>query len=94
MVDGTRLKILAHLSKFRDNYDHKWDVPREQSLPGIAEALGVVRSALHKPLTSLENKRLVTSRNAKVSDQGSRRRKVIHITELGLNIISDIGLGI
>ena len=92
MVDGTRLKILAHLSKFRDNYDHKWDVPREQSLPGIAEALGVVRSALHKPLTSLENKKLVTSRNAKVSDQGSRRRKVIHITELGLNIISDIGI--
>ena len=39
MVAGTRLRILAHLSKYYGNFDDKWNIPREQSLPGIAEAL-------------------------------------------------------
>ncbi len=92
MVSGTRLKILAHLSNFQGNFDDKWDIPREQSLPGIAEALGVVRSAVHKPLSSLEKDKLVISRNAQVSGKDSRRRKVIHITELGIDTIANINL--
>ena len=60
-----------------------WDVPRELSLPGLAESLGVVRSALHAPLTSMEEEGLVITRTAHVIGGGSRRRTVVHITDDG-----------
>ena len=69
MISGAELRILSHLSKFQGNEEDKWNIPREQSLPGIAESLGVVRSALHVPLNSLEKADLVISRNARVSEQ-------------------------
>lgn len=89
MLSGARLRILAHLANFQTNAEDKWNIPREQSLPGIAEALGVVRSALHTPLTSLEQDLFVLSRNAQVTGIGSRRRTVIHITEKGLLALSE-----
>ena len=85
MLSGAELRILAHLSKFQGNEDAKWDIPREQSLPGIAESLGVVRSALHTPLSSLEKYNFIFSRSARVSGIGSRKRIVIHITNKGIN---------
>ena len=89
MLSGAELRILSHLSKFQGNENAKWNIPREQSLPGIAESLGVVRSALHIPLNSLEKANLVISRNAKVSGIKSRKRTVIHITEEGLSALSN-----
>ena len=89
MLSGTRLRILAHLSKYDGNFDDKWNIPREQSLPGIAEALGVVRSAVHNPLATLEKDKLIISKNAQVIGKDSRRRKVIHITHLGLETLSE-----
>jgi len=64
-------------------------VPRALCLPGIAEAIGVVRSALHLPLKELENSRLVTIRTANVIGTGSRKRKVVHISEEGRRILAD-----
>ncbi len=87
MLSGAELRILAHLSKFQGNEDAKWDIPREQSLPGIAESLGVVRSALHTPLSSLEKYNFIFSRSARVSGIGSRKRIVIHITNKGLSAL-------
>ena len=87
MLTGAELRILAHLSKFQGNEDDKWDIPREQSLPGIAESLGVVRSALHTPLSSLEKYNFIISRSARVSGIGSRKRTVIHITNKGLSTL-------
>ena len=58
MLSGAELRILSHLSQFQGNEGAKWNIPREQSLPGIAESLGVVRSALHVPLNSLEKANL------------------------------------
>ena len=54
MVSKAQLRILTWLSKHPDNVKNSWDVSRELSLPGIAEGLGVVRSALNVPLTKLE----------------------------------------
>ena len=60
-----------------------WDVPRDICLPGLSEHLGVVRSALHAPLSELVKKGMVTERKAHVIGGGSRKRKVYHITDLG-----------
>ncbi len=76
-------RILARLSEFSESLETSWDVPRSLSLPGLAESLGVVRSALHSPLSMLEEEELVFSRNAHVIGGGSRRRTVIHITRKG-----------
>ena len=91
MLSGAELRILSHLSQFQGNEGAKWNIPREQSLPGIAESLGVVRSALHVPLNSLEKANFVISRNARVLGTKSRKRTVIHITEKGLSALSDSG---
>ena len=91
MLSGAELRILSHLSQFQGNEAAKWNIPREQSLPGIAESLGVVRSALHVPLNSLEKASFVISRNARVSGAKSRKRTVIHITEKGLSALSESG---
>ena len=91
MLSGAELRILSHLSHFQGNEGAKWNIPREQSLPGIAESLGVVRSALHVPLNSLEKANFIISRNARVSGTKSRKRTVIHITEKGISALSDSG---
>ena len=76
-------RILVRLSEFSESLETAWDVPRSISLPGLAESLGVVRSALHSPLSMLEEDGLVVTRNAHVIGGGSRRRTVVHITKKG-----------
>tara|TARA_B100000282_G_scaffold296813_1_gene280222 strand:- start:44 stop:2086 length:2043 start_codon:yes stop_codon:yes gene_type:complete len=83
MVTGPESRILARLHTFSSTLESAWDVPRDICLPGLSEYLGVVRSALHAPLTELVKKGMVTERKAHVIGGGSRKRKVYHITDLG-----------
>ncbi len=80
MVSKAQLRILDWLSNYPDTLRKSWDVTRDLSLPGIADALGVVRSALNQPLTRLEKNGFVIKRTAHVVGGGSRRRQVYHIT--------------
>ena len=82
MPNQRQLEILTYLSGFGRDLEESWDVPREISLAGLAEHLGVVRSALHPPLNSLEEQGLVISRTAHVIG-APRRRKVYHATDTG-----------
>ncbi|MCS5526594.1 MAG: AAA family ATPase [Candidatus Poseidoniales archaeon] len=66
-----------------------WDVPRELSLPGLAERLGVVRSALNPPIALLEKDGFVHTRKAHVIGGGHRKRTVIHITEKGRKVAAE-----
>ena len=94
MVSKAQLRILTWLSKHPDNVKKSWDVSRELSLPGIAEGLGVVRSALNVPLTKLEQEGLISKRMAHVIGGGNRRRQVYHLTNNGRLLVeeSDIEL--
>ena len=89
VIPEAQRRILARLAQFGDEMQEAWDVPRELSLPGLAESLGVVRSALHVPLTSLEEDGLITTRTAHVIGGGSRRRTVVHITDSGRQTLSE-----
>ena len=60
-----------------------WDAPRALSLPGLAEHLGLVRSAIHNPLKELESSGLISTRSAHVIGGGPRRRTVVHLTDTG-----------
>ena len=88
MLTESQLRILAHLASFGSDLEGAWDVPRALCLPGIAEAVGVVRSAVHSPLSELESAGFVTIRSAHVTGAGSRRRKVVHITLEGREVAS------
>jgi len=83
MVSGPKARILCQLANYPTSLEDAWDVPRNICLPGLAEALGVVRSALHQPLAELVKEEHVIERKAHVIDGGSRRRKVYHITKSG-----------
>ena len=83
MASKSEAKILLHLSQFPASLNKAWDVPRDASLPGISDALGVVRSALNQPLTKLVESDLISMRKAHVIDGGSRKRQVYHITDSG-----------
>ena len=63
-------------------------MPREICLPGLAEYLGVVRSALHTPINELLDGDYIAERKAHVIGGGSRKRKVYHITDKGREISS------
>jgi len=89
VIPEAQRRILARLAQFGDEMQEAWDVPRELSLPGLAESLGVVRSALHIPLTSMEESGLITTRTAHVIGGGSRRRTVVHITDAGRQALSE-----
>ena len=82
MTNQRQLEILAYLSSFGRDLEESWDVPRAISLVGLSEHLGVVRSALHPPLNSLEEGGLIVSRTAHVIG-APRRRKVYHATDAG-----------
>ena len=83
MVTGPAARILVRLAEFPPSLESAWDAPRDICLPGLSEYLGVVRSALHAPLSELVGKELIIERKAHVIGGGSRKRKVYHITELG-----------
>ncbi len=87
MLTHSQARVLARLAEFGEHLDTAWDVPRELSLPGLAESLGLVRSALHQPLSELENQGLIFTRAAHVIGGGSRKRTVVHITENGRALI-------
>ncbi|MEE2630166.1 MAG: AAA family ATPase [Candidatus Thermoplasmatota archaeon] len=82
MLTHRQLAILAHLSNFGSDLEGSWDVPRGLSLVGIAENLGVVRSALNPPLKALEEGGYISTRTAHVMGS-NRRRKVVHVTQSG-----------
>ncbi len=83
MLPESQARILRLLARYPDELTEAWDVPRELSLPGISESLGLVRSALHDPLKALEDEGLVQTRTAHVIGGGSRKRNVIHLTAKG-----------
>jgi len=89
VLNHRQLAILAHLSGFGRDLEGTWDVPRELSLVGIAERLGVVRSALNPPLKALQEAGHVTIRTAHVVGS-NRRRKVVHITQSGRDVSDSI----
>ena len=85
MLNQRQLAILVYLSDFGRDLEESWDVPRAISLAGLAEHLGVVRSALHPPLKSLVEGGLASTRSAHVIG-ASRRRKVYHLTDKGREV--------
>ena len=90
MVSEPQARILSRLAEFPRNLESAWDVPRDLCLPGLSEHLGVVRSALHAPLTELLDNGLIIERKAHVINGGSRKRKVYHLTELGRDEVSKL----
>ena len=59
MLSPSQARILRWLGKFSTALETAWDVPRDLSLPGLSESLGVVRSALHSPLNALSEMDLI-----------------------------------
>ena len=83
MLSRSQEKLLRYLGTFPDALAKAWDVPRAVSLPGLSEAMGVVRSGLNQPLNVLLDEGYIVVRVAHVLGGGSRRRQVYHITEKG-----------
>jgi hypothetical protein len=65
-LSGPQERILRWLGGFSPAMEKAWDVTRHLSLPGISEALGVVRSALNAPLSTKEKH----TSSAAVPDEG------------------------
>ena len=89
MTGSCKQRILAWLAAFPPSMEKAWDVPRGICLPGIAEALGVVRSALHGPITELLKAELISERKAHVIAGGSRKRKVYLLTLAGRESVGE-----
>lgn len=83
MLSDTQRRLLLRLADFGVEAESAWDAPRSLSLPGLAEHLGLVRSAIHTPLKELEASGLISTRLAHVIDGGPRRRTVVHLTDSG-----------
>jgi len=83
MLSDTQRRLLLRLADFGVEVESAWDAPRALSLPGLAEHLGLVRSAIHTPLKELEASGLISTRSAHVIGGGPRRRTVVHLTDSG-----------
>jgi len=83
MLSRGQERLLRYLGTFPDALSKAWDVPRDVSLPGLSDAMGVVRSGLNQPLNALLEVEFISVRVAHVLGGGSRRRQVYHITETG-----------
>ena len=83
MLPESQARLLRLLARYPEELAEAWDVPRELSLPGLSESLGLVRSALHEPIKALEEQGLVQTRNAHVIGGGNRKRSVVHLTAKG-----------
>ncbi len=90
MLSASQERIIRWLGRFPRDLSQAWDVPREVSLPGLSEAMGVVRSALHAPLKELVELDLLESRLAHVSGGGARRRNVYHLSTAGWNHLAEL----
>ena len=89
MVTPAMLRILRWLDEHPATLESAWDVPRSISLEGIADGVGVVRSALFQPMSALEEKDLIHTRQAHVLGSGRRKRKVCHITKNGRKVLAE-----
>ena len=89
MLSRSQEKLLRFLGTFPEALAEAWDVPRAVSLPGLSEAMGVVRSGLNLPLNALLDEKMIVVRVAHVLGGGSRRRQVYHITEKGRQWLAD-----
>ena len=87
MISSSQKRILSWLNNFSSDLENSWDVTRDISLPGIADGLGVVRSALNLPLKKLQQSEMVFRRQAHVVGGGTRKRQVFHITSKGREYI-------
>ncbi|HIA90488.1 MAG TPA: ATP-binding protein [Candidatus Poseidoniales archaeon] len=90
MLSPSQERLIRWLGRFSRDLNQAWDVPREVSLPGLSEAMGVVRSALHAPLKELVELDLLETRLAHVSGGGARRRNVYHLTAAGWNYLASL----
>ena len=89
MLSRSQEKLLRYLGGFPDALADAWDVPRSVALPGLSEAMGVVRSGLNQPLNALLDAGLIVVRVAHVLGGGARRRQVYHITEKGRSWLAE-----
>jgi DNA-binding MarR family transcriptional regulator/energy-coupling factor transporter ATP-binding protein EcfA2 len=83
-------RLLKLLCEQPESLASAWDVPRNASLPGLSERLGVVRSALHGHIKNLQESGFILTRQAHVIGGGSRKRTVIHPTLEGRKKASSI----
>lgn len=83
MLSRSQERLLRYLGSFPASLETAWDLPRDVSLPGLADAMGVVRSGLNQPLNDLMSAGYIVVRVAHVTGGGARRRQVYHITEAG-----------
>lgn len=90
MLSQAEERLIRWLGRFPASLDNAWDVPREVSLPGLSEAMGVVRSALDIPLNVLVDKELVLSKIAHVIGGGSRRRSIYLLTQKGRDFLAEL----
>ena len=70
MYSRSQERLLRYLGGFPEGLEQAWDVPRDLSLPGLADAMGMVRSGLNQPLTGLLDGAYVTVRVAHVIGGG------------------------
>ena len=75
MLTPAMLRILRWLDEYPTTLESAWDVPRSISLEGIADGIGVVRSALFQPMSALEQEGLIQTRQAHVLGSGRRKRR-------------------
>ena len=66
MLSETQRRLLLRLADFGAEIESAWDVPEHYHSPGLAEHLGLVRSAIHTPLKELESSGLISTRSAHV----------------------------
>lgn len=84
-----RLAILSYLSKrWVHGPKNTFDGPSEHTQPGIAQSLGVVRSAIVGTLDELQRDGLIVVHRLR-TEGNSRRRKVYFITPAGMDVIRD-----
>ena len=91
VLTGPEERLLTALAGIEVDRNLRRDFPEELSMPGIAERLGVVRSALHNPISSLESKGLLDSIKSNVIG-APRTKTVLLITKKGLEVVSNLGL--
>ena len=89
MLSRPQERLLRYIAGYSDVLEKAWDVPRALSLPGLSEAMGIVRSGLNQPLVNLIEEGYISMRIAHVISGGPRRRQVYHITTKGRHWVSE-----
>ncbi|MEC7198107.1 MAG: AAA family ATPase, partial [Candidatus Thermoplasmatota archaeon] len=90
-MTGPEERLLTALAGIEVDRNLRRDFPEELSMPSVARRLGVVRSALHNPISSLESKGLLDSIKSNVIG-APRKKTVLLITKKGLEVASNFGL--